>query len=53
MHFLSRPLLPLIIATASLDIASFCSAQVDLGELSANPYGQHGSPSGPYAAITR
>jgi hypothetical protein len=45
--------LTLIISTASLGIASFCSAQVDLGELSANPYapdstanpyGQHGSP---------
>jgi hypothetical protein len=30
--------LSLIISTASLGIASFCSAQVDLGELSANPY---------------
>ena len=53
MHSLIRLLPALIIATASLGIASTCSAQVDLGELSANPYapdstanpyGQYGSP---------
>jgi len=53
VNLLSRPLLSLIISTASLGIASTCSAQVDLGELSANPYapdssanpyGQYGSP---------